>query len=341
MNAVFPAPVAGRMVINHRIAICVFGALAQLVPERIPASYYAISYVYALSTVDPEQRRRVYFDIEVGGWGGHAGGDGASALSCGLHNDTNAPVEMVEAKYLVTFQRYGLIPDSGGAGKNRGGLGLVREWRLDSGEGLLSTMFERFRFPPRGIAGGGPGSLSRTTLSRADGTTVLLRSKVSGIRIAQGDVVTVETSGGGGYGEAFGGEADHLAQERRIRALLQQRAKGDLVIGHRGGPRVRVASRSPTLPSNIAMTTDRLVSAAAYGDSYDKPINGVLHHHRGHDRVGQHSPDPQRRSPKSEIRHHDSPSRALSTRSVPLARCSAFFMLCFDRTGRAAGIRFC
>ena len=213
VNAVFPAPVAGRMVINHRIAICVFGALAQLVPERIPASYYAVSYVYALSTVDPERRRRVYFDIEVGGWGGHAGGDGASALSCGLHNNTNAPVEMVEAKYPVTFQRYGLIPDSGGAGQNRGGLGLVREWRLDSGEGLLSTMFERFRFPPRGIAGGGPGSLSRTTLSRADGTTVLLRSKVSGIRIAQGDVVTVETSGGGGYGDPRMRDPAKVAQD--------------------------------------------------------------------------------------------------------------------------------
>lgn len=201
VNARFPAPVAGRMVVNHRIATCVFGAMAQLMPGRIPAAYYAISYVYALAVERPDGRRQVYFDIEVGGWGGHAGGDGASALSCGLHNNTNAPIEMVEARYPITFLRYGLIPDSGGAGAQRGGLGLVREWRLDAGRGRLSTNFERFRIPPWGLAGGAPGSLSRTMLRRADGRVEALRSKVSGVPLAPGDVVSIETSGGGGFGD--------------------------------------------------------------------------------------------------------------------------------------------
>lgn len=201
VDAAFPAPVTGRMVVNHRIATAVFGALASFIPDRIPAAYYAISYVYALATVEPTGRRRVYFDIEVGGWGGHARGDGASALSCGLHNNTNAPIEMVEAKYPVTFLRYGLIPDSGGPGRHRGGLGLVRAFRLDGATGTLSTNFERFRHPPYGIAGGKPGSLSRTTITRADGRTESLRSKVSGVPIGPGDVVTIETSGGGGWGD--------------------------------------------------------------------------------------------------------------------------------------------
>jgi N-methylhydantoinase B len=201
VNASFPAPVAGRMVVNHRIATAVFGALAQMIPSRIPASYYAISYVYALQTTGAQTKRQVYFDIEVGGWGGHARGDGASALSCGLHNNTNAPIEMVEAKYPVTFRRYGLIPDSGGAGEFRGGLGLVREWQLDAPTGVLATGFERFRYPPYGLAGGQPGSLSRTTVTRADGTTLSLPSKVSGFALHAGDVVTIETSGGGGFGD--------------------------------------------------------------------------------------------------------------------------------------------
>ena len=213
VNAVFPAPVAGRMVVNHRIATALFGALARLLPARIPAAYYAISYVYALQTVGERGRRQVYFDIEVGGWGGHAGGDGASALSCGLHNNTNAPIEMVEAKYPVTFTRYGLIPDSGGAGQFRGGLGLVREWRLDAAEGSLSTNFERFRHPPYGLNGGAPGSLSRTTITHRDGTRTELRSKVSGVRLAAGDVVTIETSGGGGYGEPRRRAPDRVARD--------------------------------------------------------------------------------------------------------------------------------
>ncbi|MDR6873984.1 N-methylhydantoinase B [Bosea sp. BE125] len=213
VNAAFPAPVAGRMVINHRIATAVFGALAQIVPERIPAAYYAISYVYALQTTNPAGKRQVYFDIEVGGWGGHARGDGASALSCGLHNNTNAPIEMVEAKYPVTFTKYGLIPDSGGAGQFRGGLGLVREWRLDAAEGSLSTNFERFRHAPYGIQGGEPGSLSRTTVTRADGSQLSLRSKVSGIPLTAGDIVTIETSGGGGFGDPQKRDPQRLAKD--------------------------------------------------------------------------------------------------------------------------------
>lgn len=213
VNAVFPAPVAGRMVVNHRIATAVFGALAAIMPARIPAAYYAISYVYALQTTNPQGKRQVYFDIEVGGWGGHAGGDGASALSCGLHNNTNAPIEMVEAKYPVTFTHYGLIPDSGGAGRFRGGLGLVREWRLDAAEGSLSTNFERFRHAPYGIAGGEPGSLSRTTVTRPDGSTLSLRSKVSGVPLQRGDVVTIETSGGGGYGDPGERDLARLARD--------------------------------------------------------------------------------------------------------------------------------
>jgi N-methylhydantoinase B len=201
VNAEFPAPVTGRMVVNHRIAVAVFGALGQLMPNRIPAAYYAISYVYALSTLEHDGRRRVYFDIEVGGWGGHARGDGASALSCGLHNNTNAPIEMVEARYPVTFLRYGLIPDSGGAGRHRGGLGLVREFRLDAASGTFSTNFERFKHPPHGIEGGSAGSLSRTTLTHADGRSTALVSKVSGVTLGAGDVITIETSGGGGWGD--------------------------------------------------------------------------------------------------------------------------------------------
>ncbi|WP_168166144.1 hydantoinase B/oxoprolinase family protein [Bosea sp. PAMC 26642] len=213
VDAVFPAPVAGRMVINHRIAIAVFGALAQIAPKRIPAAYYAISYVYALQTLGRQGKGQVYFDIEVGGWGAHAGGDGASALSCGLHNNTNAPIEMVEAKYPVTFTKYGLIPDSGGAGAFRGGLGLVREWRLDADAGKLGAHFERFRFPPHGIQGGKPGSLSSMTITHPDGSRTALRSKISGIPLKAGDIVTIETSGGGGYGDPLTRDPARIAAD--------------------------------------------------------------------------------------------------------------------------------
>lgn len=202
VDARFPAPVTGRMVVNHRIATAVFGALAQLVPRPHPGGLLRhLLAVHALATVEASGRRRVYFDIEVGGWGGHAGGTGR-ARSCGLHNNTNAPIEMVEAKYPVTFLRYGLVPDSGGPGRNRGGLGLVREFRLDAPVGSLFTNFERFKHPPYGIGGGRPGSLSRTTLTRADGSAGALALKVSGVLVGAGDVITIETSGRAGAGRS-------------------------------------------------------------------------------------------------------------------------------------------
>jgi len=201
VNATFPAPVAGRMVVNHRVAVATLGALAGLMPGRIPAPYYATSYVYALATVSATGRRQVYYDIEVGGWGGHAEGDGASALSCGMHNVNNSPIEVIEQRFPVTFQRYALLPDSGGVGQFRGGLGLLREFRQEAPEGRFNSGFERFSIAPPGIAGGGPGSLSRTTLFRADGTVEKLPAKLSGYPIRQGDIIRVETSGGGGYGD--------------------------------------------------------------------------------------------------------------------------------------------
>ena len=107
--------------------------------------------------------------------------DGASALSCGLHNNTNTPIEMIEAKYPLTFTQYGLIPDFRRrrqvSRRPRPRPRMAARCR----RGPLSTNFERFRHAPYGLAGGEPGSLSRTTVTHPDGSNLALRSKVSGI----------------------------------------------------------------------------------------------------------------------------------------------------------------
>ncbi len=199
VSAEAPAPVANRMATGHRIVTTVLGALAAAAPDRIPAAYYGVSYVAALSAPDATGERRVYFEIEVGGWGAHPEADGASGYSAGFHNLANSPMEMCEALFPVVFTRYGLIPDSGGAGQRRGGLGLAREWRLDADWGVLSGSFDRFRYPPYGLNGGRPGARGRFVLTR-DGAEKALPSKVSGIALKRGDRVRLETSGGGGWG---------------------------------------------------------------------------------------------------------------------------------------------
>ncbi|MEC8028139.1 MAG: hydantoinase B/oxoprolinase family protein, partial [Pseudomonadota bacterium] len=171
VNAQYPAPVANRMATGHRIVNAVMGAFAAALPERVPASYYGVSYAYAVNAINADGSRQVYFDLECGGWGGHPNGDGASGFSCGFHNIANSPIEMIEGDYPITFTRYGLRAGSGGAGKHRGGLGLVRAFRLDAPAGVFAANLDRFKVPPYGLAGGAPGAPGRLTLTRADGGT--------------------------------------------------------------------------------------------------------------------------------------------------------------------------
>jgi N-methylhydantoinase B len=201
VNARHPAPVANRMAVGHRVVNAVMGAFAQAVPERVPASYYGVSYAYALSANNADGSRQVYFDLECGGWGGHPDGDGANGFSCGFHNISNTPIEMIENDYPLTFMQYGLVPNSGGEGKSRGGLGLVREFRLDAPEGTFAANLDRFKIAPYGLEGGEPGRVGQLILRRAGSDTEEnLASKVAGLNMKTGDIIRLETAGGGGHG---------------------------------------------------------------------------------------------------------------------------------------------
>jgi N-methylhydantoinase B/oxoprolinase/acetone carboxylase alpha subunit len=117
-----------------------------------------------------------------------------------MHNNANIPMEMSESDMPLTFLGYGLLSDSSGAGQYRGGLGLWREWRIDCPSAQLSTNLDRFKSPPFGLDGGMPAALSRLTLTR-DGLVQELPSKVTTLMVRAGDVVRLETSGGGGFGD--------------------------------------------------------------------------------------------------------------------------------------------
>jgi len=197
------------------VVTTVLGALAEAVPTRIPAAYYGVSYVAALSSPDRflEDERRVYFEIEVGGWGAFPAGDGADGFSAGFHNLSNSPIEMCESIFPIVFTQYGFIPDSGGDGQYRGGLGLSREWQLDADWGVMSGNFERFTHAPYGLHGGEPGSCGRFVHTRGSEVTEL-PSKISGLELKRGDKMRLETSGGGGWGEPA--KRDPEARQRDI-----------------------------------------------------------------------------------------------------------------------------
>jgi N-methylhydantoinase B len=213
VNAASPAPVVNRMTIAHRIVNAVMGALAQALPERIPAAYYGVSYVCMLESVLAGGERRIYFDSEVGGWGAAPHRDGANAFSCGLHNIAAVPIEMLEAVHPIQFTTYTLRADSAGAGRHRGGLGLIREWRLVASEGRFAATFDRFTIAPYGLRGGAQGATGRLWLVRADGTRIALRSKLSDLCLRAGDTIRIETSGGGGHGPPAARDPEAIAAD--------------------------------------------------------------------------------------------------------------------------------
>lgn len=132
-----------------------------------------------------------------------------------MHNNANIPVEMIESELPLAIARYAVLPGTGGDGQFRGGLGLVREWRIKCKEAVFTANLERFRFRPYGLAGGTEGAAGRLTLLR-DGVATPLASKVGNLRLRRNDVIRLETSGGGGFGHS----ADRLPEARTRDAAL-------------------------------------------------------------------------------------------------------------------------
>ncbi len=218
VNARHPAPVANRIVVSHRLATTLLGALHKAVPGRIPAAYYGASYVCTFQTIAGQTAaadapRSVLVEIEVGGGGGHPLQDGLSAYSHGMHNNANIPVEMIESEVPLTITQYALLPDTGGAGRHRGGLGLVREWRVDCDEAVFTANLERFKSRPYGLDGGLPGAPGRLFHVR-DGRAAALPSKIGNLRLRRGDRIRLETSGGGGFGLPGERPAAEVAADR-------------------------------------------------------------------------------------------------------------------------------
>jgi N-methylhydantoinase B/oxoprolinase/acetone carboxylase alpha subunit len=210
-----PASVAHRVAVTHRLANVLFGALHQAVPDRMPAAYYGGSYVTAFQTEAADGQREVLVEIEIGGCGASPVRDGANAFAFGMHNNANIPIEMIESQMPLSVTRYALRPGSGGAGARRGGLGLVREWRVESPACVFTANMDRFRFAPFGLAGGQPAALGALTLLR-DGAATPIPPKSDGVRLRRGDIVRLETSGGGGFGDPAARAAAATAEDRAL-----------------------------------------------------------------------------------------------------------------------------
>ena len=189
VNASYPsAVVAGNVETSNRIADTVLAALAGFAPDALPAQGQG-----TMNNTIIGGSGWTYYETIGGGQGASAKGPGPSGVHVGMSNTLNTPIEAFEIEYPMRVERYELIYGSGGAGEHRGGDGIVRSVKVLS-PASLSLLTDRRRHPPQGIEGGEPGRVGRNLLNGED-----LPPKVSR-ELAENDVVTVETPGGGGYG---------------------------------------------------------------------------------------------------------------------------------------------
>ena len=225
LGATAPRPVAGYTETILRMIGVIFGALAKADPARATAAPFGTINALSIAGHRPNGERWVMFSFFGGGLGGNPQSDGLNHANNPISTATIPPAEILEASYPVLFTQWALRPDSAGEGEHRGGYGAVYEIEILSAGGAdVSLLGERGRYAPFGVNGGGPAALNRFSWDSDEGQkTAPMTSKVTGVRLRQGQRLRLETPGGGGWGDPVKRKPD--AVRRDIRHGLQSSAK--------------------------------------------------------------------------------------------------------------------
>ena len=200
VNPQHPAPVAARGLAGFRICHTLFGALAQAMPGKIPAAWGGGEIGVSFGGYDQNRKAWVYLEfMNDGPRGGGPDMDGADGLSSPVLNMANTPIESIEADQPLLIERFGFYPDTAGAGEFRGGLGLIRDYRLLAEDATFQLRSDRTDFPAWGVNGGKPGSPTRNYLNPDTELQELPGKKL--LTLKKGDLYRVIQAGGGGYGD--------------------------------------------------------------------------------------------------------------------------------------------
>lgn len=226
VNCEPPAAVGLRTTTGVRIQDTICGALAQAIPDVIPAAGagYIAPIVFAEPNLEAGGLKVNVLEPMVGGTGGHEGGDGLNARDVvDIANLRNSPIEVVENVSGVRILQYGLRRDSAGAGKFRGGLGLVFEFEVLAHNCLVTARGqERHRFRPWGLNDGLCGEKAAVFIKRAGEKDFAPIAKIDSLEVDAGDIMRILTPGGGGYGSPLDRDPDHV-----LRDLLDDMISGE------------------------------------------------------------------------------------------------------------------
>ncbi len=202
LNPRYPAACNMYVRPSQMTANVVVRTLARAMPGRVPAPASGAGGSMSSAGRHPETGRWYsMYEIYNGGGGARPDRDGVSAQDDLVVNVMNTPVEAVESEFPLRIERYELVPDSGGPGKFRGGLGTLREWRVLSEEATVNIRTDRFKYGSPGLFGAHMAAPSRAVIRSGDEPDIPLRSKAAGLRLMRDDLVSWAMGGGGGYGD--------------------------------------------------------------------------------------------------------------------------------------------
>jgi N-methylhydantoinase B len=235
VNPRFPAAVGARSITCNKIARALFGAFASLLPlDRAMASSHDI--VPAIIFSGPrrcDDGSFVYLETIGGGMGARSDADGMEAIHVHLTNTSNLPVEALENEYSLLVDEYALVPDSGGAGRHRGGLGIARQIRATRDGVVFSVRSDGHVLGAPGLADGGSGGTARLLRNAGTAQEQELSSKTASITLAAGETIRLETPGGGGFGAPAERDPAALAADLRGGKTSLAKARqhfGDAVV---------------------------------------------------------------------------------------------------------------
>lgn len=249
VNVEYPgASVGGNSEIHPHFVMAVYRALSDALPDRVSAHDGGTSALVAVGGVHPETGD-VFANLtnEGCGWGGRATKDGNNALCIPNGNCALQPIEILEGRYPMLHEALAIREGSAGAGRNRGGFGYQRQFRVMSDEMRVSCFVEKEKLRPWGLFGGEEGKNAGIFVSRDGGETfatvselfgVVCNGKFSDVYLQRGDIIRIATSGGGGYGPPSERDFERIEEDVRQGYIPREQAEDEYAVVFNGGERI-------------------------------------------------------------------------------------------------------
>jgi N-methylhydantoinase B len=233
-----PAAIGCRSISASVLGDVIAAALSQALPDKALAGS-GPHHLYVLSGTNPRSGKYfVNYETLAGGMGARANRDGVDGVRVHASGSSNLPVEALEHAYPFRVERYALWEDSGGSGRYRGGMGVVRDYSVLAEDVVVSLSSERQHVPAAGAAGGSPGAVGAFILNPGARDERRLPAAAADVRLPRGSVLRICTPGGGGYGPARERSREAVARDLAEERIARSRAEALYAFNEAGGARV-------------------------------------------------------------------------------------------------------